>query len=29
LGEHTETVLQSIGLSAEQIKALKEAGVLH
>jgi formyl-CoA transferase len=29
LGEHTQTILQSIGLSAEQIKALKEAGVLN
>lgn len=29
LGEHTETVLQSIGLSAEQIKALKVAGILN
>jgi formyl-CoA transferase len=29
LGEHTQTILQSIGLSEEQIKALKEAGVLN
>ena len=29
LGEHTDIILQSLGLSAEQIKALKEAGILH
>ena len=29
LGEHTNSILQSLGLSAEQIKALKEAGILH
>ena len=29
LGEHTDSILQSLGLSAEQIKALKEAGILH
>jgi formyl-CoA transferase len=29
LGEHTQTILQSIGLSDEQIKALKETGVLN
>ena len=29
LGEHTQKILQSIGLSEEQIKALKETGVLN
>ncbi|MFZ9185163.1 MAG: CaiB/BaiF CoA transferase family protein, partial [Polynucleobacter sp.] len=28
LGEHTDIILQSLGLSAEQIKALKEAGAI-
>jgi formyl-CoA transferase len=29
LGEHTDSVLKSLGFSAEQIKTLKEAGVLQ